>query len=282
MERRLSIKKVLALSAFFILTASCANIFSESADKNTDPVRLFEARKKIDAGDWTGAINQITGMTTAYQQQRHVRTLLASAYAGRCGLDVLTIIKNLQTGGTSFLQILMRAFVGATASKVADCRLAEDTINAISDNAGLRLTDENLLMTFLSFGKVGAILAASADTDADGNVDAGYNPCTALSNTEAAEIVTGLANAVISIGVAGSDIGGEQVEDLTEVCDAAADQGVAICELTDTSEVDTAQERQLIRGLVHEGQDGIGLGTCSTTPDDTITCADLLGAGCGS
>ncbi len=287
---REKIKSVVIVLLIFLSSASCTNIFTEAADKTSDQAKLFDARKKIDSGDWTGAITKILSMSATAQAQRDVRALLASAYAGRCGLDVLALISNItSSAGNPFFKILMNAFVGATASKVADCRLAEDTINLISTNAGLRTTDENLLMAFIGFSKVGAILSFDADTNSDLTVDVGYDPCAALDDTQAAELITGMANAIISFQASGFTVGdGTQMTTINTFCGVASGAGAPICTITDTAQVTVALYRQSIRGLVHEAQDGIGLGTCTSTLSgtfDAASCALTGGAGntaCGT
>lgn len=281
MDGFLVFKKMLVLFSLFFLTASCTNIFYEAADKNSDAAKLFDARKLIDSGDWTSAITKINSMSVSAREQRDVKALLASAYAGRCGLDVLTMINNMQaTTSYTFFQILMRSIRGATATNVADCVLAETTMKTISTSSSSRTTDENLLMAFVGFAKIGAILSANADTDSDGTVDAGFNPCTALDDTEAAELVTGLANAITSLNSANSSIGSDEMTDINSICAAATTAGFDFCSLTDTSQVDTQAERAGMRGLVHEAQDSIGLGTCtSTLPSNILDAASCAATG---
>lgn len=259
-------------------TSSCTNLFEGSAKKDGDPAKLLEARKKMDHYQWTAAIEQILSLSAEYLAKREVKALLASAYAGRCGLDFLAIADNLKNPGSSNLfEILVLAFPGATAAQVTDCIAAETTLKTISATATDRNPDENLLMAFVSFAKLGVIASNNLDIDGNGLADDGIDPCTALSDSEAAQLVTGVANAIVSLGVVGGTIGGATRATVESACTTLAgiDPDYNICALIDTSQVTMAEHRQAIRGIVSETTGGLGVRFCANGPD-------LCTPGCGT
>ncbi len=269
------VKRILFFSCV-ALVSSCTNLFEGSAVKTGDAAILLEARKKMDAYDWTGAIAKIASLSAVYQAKREVKALLASAYAGRCGLDFLTIANNLENPGASNLfEILVAAFPGATAAQVTDCELAETTLKGIDTVATNRNADENVLMAFVGFAKMAVIASHHLDTNADGLANNAVDPCT-LSDADAAELVTGLANALTSLAAATVDIGGDATASITEGCDALndIDPTYNICAVTDTASV-TTEHRQAIRGVVSETTGGLGVRFCANG-------VDLCSPGCGT
>jgi len=259
---------------FVLLNLSCSNLFTGSATTDSDEAKLFDARIKIDSSNWTGAIEAINSMSSTYLSKREVKTLLASAYAGRCGLDIVGIASNLQNPGTtSFFGIFLSALVGSSSTEADDCTTAETTIKSISSSAAYRTVDENMLMAFIGFAKVGAYLAKTADLDGDGTRDAAFETCDDLNDTDTAEVGTGITNALLSLVAAGSAIGGTTVEQINTTCDALALAiGEDICAYTETSQFDSTQKLDAIRGMVGESSYGVGLGSPAkcVTPNDTI------------
>ncbi len=192
---------------FFLLLGSCANIFSDLAQKDTDNAKVFEIKNKIDNSNWTGAINDIAALNTDLKARRDIIVLKASAYAGRCGLDVLTVLNNMATsGGASLFIILMKAFPYASTNSVNDCIAAQDALNTIGSET-VRTVDENLLMAFVSFAKIGSILNRDADTDHDNVVDSSYEGTRCgISNGTLGEIGYSIALASLSLTSAGTSI----------------------------------------------------------------------------
>lgn len=260
-----------------LLALGCANIFSEMADKTTYKARLYEARKKLGSGDWDAAIEQIELMSSEHQALREVVTLKASAYAGKCGLNFIEIAEAMQNGGaSSMMSILLTGYTGKVLANVAHCITAEDLLKTIGDHT-VRNTEENLLMAFVALTKMGAVLNALGDADADGSVDAGWNPCdgsgatdlpddaTPANKADATELATGFGLFITSIVAAGAqDAAGQVFTDLNTFCAAAGNP----CTVVNRADV-TATQRRGVRALVVENTDGIGLGIEAC---DTATC----------
>lgn len=276
-----------------LISGSCANVFNEMAQKETEAAKLYQVRKLVSSGQWSSAITTIGTLSTATQAQRDVKVLLASAYAGTCGLDVLNLIKNLQSGSSGRLFVMLfGALRGATASSVSYCFLAESTLKSISEDATLRTSSENLLMAFLSFAKIGAIIAAKGDTNADGVLDGTYNPCTNAAdlassgnsnNIDVNNIVTAVALLTTSLaGLSGSWT--TSLSSLNTFCTAiaAAAGGENVCGMVNVASVEASSNktsiRQAFRALLVEGTSvGLGIGAACSTAFDAACLASCLG-----
>ncbi len=270
--------KIMMVLCYFIVTGCSVNILKEFGDPTTDKALLFDAQMLIDDGDWTGAIDKFADMSTTFRSGRDVRALEASAYAGRCGMRFLTMVNMLAGLGTTklFLQ-LMRDFPNSNAQDVTDCTQAETLMKAIDTDAANRTTDENLLMTFVSFAKIGSILALQGDANANGTPDwANDGTCNSgnLSDPYTNEIGTGFANAIASLTAiaASSSIGSGQLTVFTNFCVAIS--GVApsydFCSALNTTDV-TANMRLAIRSLVQENE-YVGVGSCTDNGGALADC----------
>ena len=119
------------LKQFLILlllgpTTSCGNVFIELADTSTDSALLHQAKMDLGTGLWTSAITDISKMSGAAQAIRTTQDLLASAYAGRCGLDAINISLKLSgMGSANFFGFVYKMGLGATAAMINDCISAE-------------------------------------------------------------------------------------------------------------------------------------------------------------
>jgi hypothetical protein len=271
------------ISFGILLMTGCANVLTEMSDKDSDKAKLFDARAAIDKGSWTTALTKISEMSTTFQTQRDSQVLKASAYAGRCGLDILQMITNISgNASTNLFSVLMKGMAGSTATNVADCIAAENVLKSIST---MPSTDkkENLLMALTSLTKIGAILAQRGDANVDGVLDwsrSGTFPCDATTGTTALpvadvnEIGTGFVLFLVSMGAFGTS-GASSLDALTAFCTSVpAGAPASLCSMTDTSAFNGVS-RNYIRRLV-EQTTGVGLSICTgdcmvLMPND---CAD--------
>lgn len=263
----------LILAAISILSLSgCPNVFSESAQKTSDEALLYQANLAANTRDWTGAITIINSMTAAGRARRETRYNLASYYAGRCGMELLGFATDLVDGfggGQLLWPVLMNMMKSATASEVADCVAAETELLAISTTPSDRTADENILLAFVEFAKMGAVLATSgADTNDDGSIEGAFDPCTDdASNIEDANIqklATGLTIGITSLSAAGSGVAGDALGDIDAMCDAVdtfmAQPAGTFC--GQTAEADfTGSELLVMRALIKSAE--VGFNTCS-------------------
>ncbi len=263
------------LSAFLFLLSlsSCSqNAFLESAKKDTDEARIFEARKLMNQSRWAEAITAIQATSTAMQAKRETKATLASAYAGKCGLNLIQMADRISSAGSAALfPILLTALRTADAAAITSCQLAETTLLSISTSAASRTADENTLLAFVGFAKIGAVLALYADTDDDGSAQVAFNPCNTgeLPDAMLREVGTGVTIAVASLGASGTSIGSALSTSVSSACTALAgvDPAYNFCSITDPVGF-SANQVKAIGGLVRS-TDSPGLGTCA---GDIATC----------
>lgn len=280
------------------LNLACSNLFLEMSDKTTDKAKFYAAKLKLDQSDWTGAIADILSMTADYQARREVKVVLASAYAGRCGLDFLDLAEKLQNAGaTSFMSVLFNAFRLKTATNLADCRSAETVLKTIGATAA-RTSEENLLMAFVSLAKIGVILAIRADGDVDGVVDTNFSPCdsngangladlpddaSATNYADTTEIATGFGLFMTSVAMAGAgDSAGDTWTELQANCATLEALGGigSVCDNENRADVDT-NEQNAMRAILMDNSNigfavdntGTNNGNCAFSTCYTVNCA---------
>ncbi len=267
------------LRLMLLVTAlpSCSvNILETFADTQTDAALFYDAKMKINNGDYTGALGQFSLMSADYLDRREVKSVHASAYAGICGVDFLDMVDALANlGATRVMVWLMSTFQGGNATKQDACIQAETLIKEIGLLGASRTADENLLMAMIGFAKMGAIISRYGDVaPADGLVDGGFDPCNvgSLPSADAKEIATGFnvtMDALENIG--SSTIGAGALTDVTTACGFLPVGYLPLC--SDPPQVDTADidanEELGIRSLINESQD-VGLGVCT---GDAAACA---------
>jgi len=190
-------------------TSCSQNILSTFADKNTDAAKYIEAQKLIDAQNYDDAISVLMSASNEFQADRKFKSLLASAYAGRAGLNFLDLIESFQdASGVTLFSLLMPSFhsadLAALTSKVGDLDQAADTLKSINSDPAQRNQDENILMILVSFAKIGYILNTYTDADHNGALDGSFTdacstadtPGTSIGDTAVAHIGLALVNAL--------------------------------------------------------------------------------------
>lgn len=249
------------------------NVFREFSDRNSDPAKLFEARRLLNAQNWSAAIDTLGTLSSGALAARDVQLTLASAYAGRCGLNFITKIDALvnNASGNLFAQLL-GIYRSATATQVQDCVTAESTVLQLAQTATARTSDENLFLSMVELAKVGSIFGEFADLNSDGSVDVGFDACDPADLPEASlrQVGTGLTITLSSLAQTSSELVNSIGGSLTTICDdlEAFDPALNFCGVTDPSAF-TAVQLRAIGGLIRS-TDYPGLGTCAGDP---ITCA---------
>ncbi len=272
-------KRICLFILFLFLGGCSVNILTEFSDPTANDALLFDAQELLDKGDYAGALAVFETMSADFLAQRNVRVLRASAYLGLCsGIDFLDLVTALDDlGSTRVMPWLMDTFQGGSALRQAACISAEDQLKAVSPFGAGRTSDENLLMAFVGFAKMGIIISRLGDSGTpDGVVDAGFDPCDPgdLPQDEAREIATGFNIAMDSLeNIGSSTIGSGALGSVTTVCAGLPVGYLPLCDdppQVDTDDID-ANEELGIRTIINESQD-VGLGTCS---GDAMTCACL-------
>lgn len=272
LRARKNIIILFSLSAIVMLVSCSQNALLESAKRDTDAALLFEAKKKMNSALWTDAITLIARMSATAQAERSTKVTLASAYAGRCGLDLIRLADQISTSsGTNFFSILGSAMRAATGPSVTDCVSAETTLLSISSDPQALTADENMMLSFIGFSKIGAILATYADLDDDGSADAGFDACDTADIPEAMvrQFGTGITLAIASLNATGSSIASGLSTAVTSACTTLGglDPAYNFCSITDPADF-TADQIKALGGLIHS-TDNPGVGTCA---GDIATC----------
>lgn len=260
----------------FILLApflGCSgNLLSEMAKKETDTAVLFEVNHYLNSRQYTEAIAQFEKLSAESQSQRENQFLLASAYAGRCGLDFLDLAKGLKdlSGGELF-KMIMNLYPTANAQHLQDCQSAEDKIRALGTTAQ-RTDDENLFLLFVELSKMGTLLNMSYDSNHDGAPDAASLCSKSIfSDAQAAEFGASLGIIVEIINQSSLSVLGSTASQLTSACaDSPAD---LICGKTSASQFsasESAAVRTVVEAKYTTGTTAwVGLGVCAS---DFQTC----------
>jgi hypothetical protein len=253
--------------------SSCPNALSEFADKKSDDALLFDARTSIDKRDWTSAITSINSMTSSGLAKHDTKIALASAYAGRCGLDLILLADAVssQISSTKIWPILMKFMNGV--SSTADCKTAEAT--ALTVASADRTSDDNVFLAFVEFAKMGAVLAVSG-ANSSGSISGSFNSCTNnaanILDADVGELGTGLTITVSALNAAGSTIGGTTISTVSSLCTTI--DGLTgtpgFCNKTTAAQF-SANELLAIRALIKSNE--LGFNTCSGAVFSTGACS---------
>ena len=269
----------------------CGNVFTDISDQHSDSAILYAANMSLSSGQWTQAITQIGTLTAATKNLRSTQVLLSSAYAGRCGLDIIALANTMQNnnGATnSFFDLIKAAFLGSTASQEADCVTAQTILQTAWGQTQPSATFspvENILMAFIGLAEVGAIINHNGDPNATGTViwqrPLHNDPCdatngdTSLPISEVNQVVVGVSLTIQGLLAAGTSQSGSMQQILALCTGTGVLVSTGICSVSQTSQVN-ASERLAMRGLLEETLNGIGLGVYNNDFAHTVaTCGDM-------
>lgn len=259
--------RILILFSLFvlILQTSCGgNLFKEISKSTSDEALIVDAQKYIDDGSWTDAITVIEQQMTASARTRSdVIEMWAGAYAGRCGQSFIALVNGLSSStGAPFL-FFMKAFQAITVIP-ADCYTAQQKMEIIGD-ATKRTSDENFFMFFLGISKIGSYLKSKADiSPTDGAADSSFDPCdkSKISDTEVAQVITGLGLILDNITAVGSSISNNStISSMNTLCNSLGFS----CVITDpNSSSITSTVSAVFRQLIATSDFGIQ-STCTSS-----------------
>ncbi|MCC2678706.1 MAG: hypothetical protein K0R29_1282 [Pseudobdellovibrio sp.] len=253
------IKTLQLFIVLFFLAGCSINLFREMADKNTDEALLYDAQKAVNNRDYDTAIdiinNQLGGSARVTTEAREI---LASAYAGKCGLNFLEFVDGLAnaTAGTAF-QLASSPFVG-TAVDSAYCLQSLQTIDLIGTNAE-RTVDQNAFAAVVGMVLMGSATRLYTDNtpvDGDGTPDAPDISCS-LTDNQVDLVVLGYGYMSSNFSALGSQLGdssGDTFSDSIAACESVAGSA---CQITDQSDI-TPQIRDTMRDLLNTQQYGVG------------------------
>ena len=271
------------------------NLFSEMSGKGSDEAIIDDVNNLMDKGLWNDAVLKWQLLTPDTKSTRAAKLLLASAYAGRGGLNLINLIISLtnnSTGGSKTLfELLMTSFTGSRYINVEDQISAQNQIFSISSSATSRTVDENIFLVFVEFAKIGTILATYADTDGDKVLDPTFDNCSyaKLPRAYSAELVVAIAAIIKSIDAAGSTIAQQSLSTVTSACQNAIFVATGFCDTVDVNAV-TQFQIDAARTLIGENNLGLGLkvlpggvkkreftGAAAGAPGDSVTNCPAAG-----
>lgn len=270
----------------------CSNPLTQFSVKDSDEALFYSAKMKIDSGDYESAITDLELMSTGYASQNNVKVILASAYAGACGMEFIPLFSSI--AGTDLSAVSLFQYFRASAVGISTvssrCIEAELKLKEIGATAAARTTamggaeESNMLMALLSIFKVGSILKNKSDKDGtnnlgNGTTDGTFNACTNnasnLTDAEVIEVATGFALFMENLpSLLGSSSSAQTVLDGIAVIIGAYCGLVPTskCLTTDSSTIAVADKTEFVdtyRDLIKTS--AVGIESCApvlpTTPD---------------
>jgi tetratricopeptide (TPR) repeat protein len=187
---------LLLLALFAAALAGC-NAFEGQADGNSREARLEAARIAMDRGDYETAVPLLQALDAAWPGDAEISRALASAYAGRAGLDLLGLAAQAaaaaDNASLSAIDRLMKTLpVPATASRIADAERAVAAWN------GLLSTPNDYYSLALSQATLGLLTLAKAIDPAGTGVDPARIP--SISDVDAVTLYASIADALANLG----------------------------------------------------------------------------------
>ncbi len=200
-----------------------------------------------------------TQISSTGQTWPKVRELLASAYAGKCGLNFINYTYALasQSSGSA-MSTVMRPFVQLAADPPS-CRLALETIELIGPTE-TRTNNQNIFASVAGMVLMGAALRTYADTSpqlGDGSAD--INLCADFTDEQVDDIIIGFGFFSKNFAAVTSTLVGSYsisaLGDVVTICNDAI--GAQSCSMTNPAEI-TPSVRIGFRNLVNTQEYGLG------------------------
>jgi hypothetical protein len=204
------------------LGGACDNAFDSFGDKGSRDAKLEEARIALDEGDFTTAVALLEPLSDQYPGDTEISRSLASAYAGRGGLnffDLAARAQEAQNNGSAqgnTIGELVSAFPHpVTGDNISDLSTAIALMENISSSSG----DPNDFYSLGLFYSAKAILMVLKDTDSSGDGIPDTFTSLALSDADAETVYGSLDSALTNFGAgkAGLDVSSEILESLGDL-----------------------------------------------------------------
>ena len=249
---------------------SCSrNVLTDASSKTTDADYLLFAQQALNSEKYDEAIQIITQkMSLDAQNQVQAREVLASSYAGKCGLNFIEYTQALsqQTTGSAF-KIMMMPFVGKTVSP-QNCRTSLDTMELIGPTAG-RTQNQNAFVAIVGMVLIGSASRGYADiSPALGDGTADVNICSGVTDAQMDDIIIGFGFMSKNFSALSSSlIGGTSQTTLNQVINTCSTVAGETCQITDPTKI-TVSVRNTVRDLMNTQEYGIG--TYSTGGNDLL------------
>jgi hypothetical protein len=175
------VSSVFCVGLLAVVLGACGdqNLFESFADDNTTVAEVESAKIAIDDGNYTRAIAILQGLcgtsTTAPTCDAETASLLASAFAGRAGMNVFDLIENsvdIGAGSTlSSLSTFSRLLLSPTPQDKSDLHAAVSILEGLSNPTA----NQNLQMAI--YAMADAVVTVGVD------LTNGFDGTTGLPNT---------------------------------------------------------------------------------------------------
>lgn len=250
------------------LTVGCSNnILQTASSSSSDDSYLLNAKSAVNASNYDAAIAIITTqMSASGQAQTATKDVLASAYAGKCGLNFVNYLQSLAnaTMGTAF-KLMMTPYVGVAATP-SSCLTALQVLDSIG-SASVRTSNENAFAAVVGMSLLGAQVRVSSDTsptNGDGTIDT--TVCN-MSNADIDNVILGFGYVSQNISYLSiQQLGSSTQTAINNVISKCSTLGVT-CAVTDPTAI-TSQLRTVMKDLLNT--DDYGVGNVHTGGDATL------------
>lgn len=234
------------------------NILSSSSSLDSDDDKYSLAMKYQNSQDYDNTIATIKSMSPNAQTATKVQELLATGYAGKCGLNFVDYINKISaiSSGTA-LKIMMSPFVQIKVDPVS-CKLALATMEQIGPTES-RLLNENIFTSITGMVLLGTSLRSYADqspTLGDGTAD--RNICSAITDSEIDDMIIGFGFFSKNFSyVSNSIVGSYSKNVMTDIMTTCQNVAGSSCEITDPTLI-TPLMRTAFRDITNTVEFGIG------------------------
>ncbi|MBC7420479.1 MAG: hypothetical protein H7328_07090 [Bdellovibrio sp.] len=248
---------------FLILACGCSqNLLTNLSSKTTDEALLEDAQKAVNAQQYQSAIDIITlKVSSGGRSKVLAKEILASGYAGRCGLNFIDFVTSLSsTVSTSAFKIVSAPFVGRAIDPTS-CLQSLNTLESIAPNAS-RTSSQNAFAAVVGMSLMGTGVRNSTDIDGinnygDGTQDANGISCS-LTNTQVDLIILGFGFMSQNFSaLSSSQIGSNSQTSLNVIISKCVAIAGGSCSITDPASI-TNPIRDTIRDLMNTSDYGIG------------------------
>jgi hypothetical protein len=246
---------------FLCLPLACTqNLLEDMTSQNPDEDFYQEALGALNNENYSETILIInTKMSSAWQVTPKVRELLASAYAGQCGLNFIDYTEKLsiQYSGSP-LSNLMLPFVQVVVDP-ASCRTALETMELIGTTES-RTDNQNIFTSVTGMVLMGTALRNFADISpvlGDGSTD--INLCMDFTDAQIDDIIIGFGFfnknfTAVTSGIIGS-YSSFILNDIITMCGAV--ESSAACTTTNPADI-TPSLRATFRDIINTQEYGVG------------------------
>lgn len=256
---------VITFSIFTLLLSCSNNVLIEFGSKSSDAALLFDAQTAVNAQRYDDAITIITQkVSSSGRITSHAREILASGYAGKCGLNFLDYTTRLAAAVTGSTFVLVSApFVGVVVDP-ASCLLSLQTLDLIGTNAQ-RTINQNAFAAIVGMVLMGTATRFYTDNipvNGDGTQDAVDISC-GLTDVQMDNIILGYAYMSQNFAALSTQIGASSSTTISASIATCTALAGAACSNTNPALI-TAPIRDTMRKLLNTVNYGVGTKDGST------------------